>query len=249
MLEHELRELQVEWPETPDIAGAIGPRVAAPPRARRRWVPEWPAWQIAVAATALVIAVVMVIPPARAAVLDFLGFSSVRIERREPLPSSFGQRVSFGDPVTLEQARRRAGFAVGVPAELGDPDAVYLYEHPTAGSRVDMVYRPRPGLEASGTTGVGLLITEFEAVATPLIEKAVGSGAKVEQFAIDGDPAIFISGRPHGFAYTTPDGNGQFETQRLAGNTLLVDRSDGVLLRLEGEMSRDEAARIAESVG
>jgi hypothetical protein len=81
-----------------------------------------------------------------------------------------------------------------------------------------------------------------------VIQKAVGTGAKVDQFTLDGDPAVFISGRPHGFAYTPPNGQTQFEDQRLAGNTLLVDRSDGVLLRLEGEFGRDEAVRIARSI-
>ena len=242
MLEQELRELQVDWPETPDVASAIAGRLTAPPPRRRRWALDRPAWQLAVAAVALLIAVVMVIPPARAAVLDLLGFSSVRIEHREPRPSRFGQSLSLGDPVTLEQARRRAGFPVGVPAALGRPDAVYLYIHVINGPRVDMVYRAR------GTNRVGLLVTELEARATPVIQKAIGEGAKVEQFAIDGDPAIFISGRPHGFAYTPANGETTFEDQRLAGNTLLVDRSDGVLLRIEGKVDRAEAVRIAESV-
>jgi hypothetical protein len=242
MLEQELRELQVDWPETPDIAGAIAGRLAAPPPRRRLWALDRPAWQFAVAAVALVIAVVMAIPPARAAVLDLLGFSSVRIERREPQPSQFGQSLGLGYPVTLEQARRRAGFPVGVPAALGRPDAVYLLVNPDTGPRVDMVYR------SGNTNRVGVLVTEFEAVATPVIEKAVGSGAKIEQFAVDGDPAIFISGRQHGFAYTSPTGEMAVEGQRLAGNTLLVDRSDGVLLRVEGRLDRAEAVRIAESV-
>jgi len=248
MLEHELRELQVEWPATPDIAGAVAPRLTAP-APRRRWVLSRPAWQLAVAAVALVIAVAMAIPPARAAVLEFLGLRGVKIEHREPRPSRFGQQVALGDPVTLEQARRRAGFPVGVPAALGRPDGVYLYEQPVAGPRVDMVYRGRPGLESSSNTGVGLLVTEFEAVATPVIQKAVGSGSKVEKLTVDGDPALFISGRFHGFVYTPKNGGTSFEEERLAGATLLVDRSDGVLLRLEGKLSRDEAVRIAQSVG
>jgi hypothetical protein len=241
MLEQELRELQVDWPETPDITASIAGRLVAP--RPRRWVFARPAWQLAIAGVALLIAVVMVIPPARAAVLDLLGFSSVRIERREPRVSRFGQSLSLGDPVTLEAAKRRAGFPVAAPAALGDPDAVYLYIHPVSGPRVDMVYR------AGNTARVGVLVTEFEARATPVIQKAVGSGAKVEQFPIDGAPAIFISGRPHGFAYTPANGETTFEDQRLAGNTLLVDRSDGVLLRVEGRLSRAEAVRIARSVG
>jgi hypothetical protein len=241
MLEQELRELQVDWPETPDIAGSIAGRLAAPPP--RRAIFNRPAWQLAVAAVALVIAVVMAIPPARAAVLDLLGLRSVRIEHREPRVSRFGQGVSLGDPATLGEAKRRAGFPVGVPAVLGDPDGVYLDADAVTGPRVDMVYR------APNSRRVGLLVTELEAKATPVIQKAIGTGARVEQFAVDGDPAIFISGRRHGFAYTPANGQTTYEDQRLAGNTLLVDRSDGVLLRVEGRIDRAEAVRIARSVG
>jgi hypothetical protein len=244
-IELELRELVVEWPETPDIAGAIEGRLAAPPAPRRRW--SWldrPVWQLAVAATALIIAVVMAVPPARSAVLDLLGFSSVRIVREEPRPSRFASGLGLGQPVTLEQARRR--FPVLVPAAVGDPDAVYLTEHPSV--RIDLVYRARPGLPASSNTGAGLLVTEFHAVAEPLIEKTVGAGSTVERLTVDGDPAFFISGADHGFAHIQEGGSGAFEPQRLAGDTLLVERSDGVLLRIEGELDRDEAVRIAESV-
>jgi hypothetical protein len=234
-LELELRELRVEWPETPDLAGAVQGRLAAPPR-RRSWLAR-PAWQLAVACVALLIAVVMAIPPARAAVLDLLGFSSVRITREEP-PSRLGEALVLGEPVTLERAR--AAFPVLVPGELGDPDAVYLYDQPRFGPRIDLVY---------GDEDVDLLITEFRAVAEPVIEKAIGSGASVERLTVDGDPAFFISGAPHGFAYVNPDtGEANFEEQRLAGNTLLVERSDGVLLRIEAEISRDRAVEIAESM-
>ena len=221
-------------------------RLAAPAPRRRSWF-DRPAWQLAVASVALVIAVVMAIPPARAAVLDWLGFSSVRITREEPNPSRFGQALVLGDPVTLAQARR--ALPVVVPEELGQPDAVYLYDHPAMGPRVDMVYRARPGLPSSSNTGAGMLITEFRAVASPLIEKSAGTGAKVERLEVGGDPAFFLSGAPHGFAYYNPDTDEtNFEEQRLAGNTLLVDRSDGVLLRIEADISRDRAVEIAESM-
>jgi len=180
-------------------------------------------------------------------VLDFLGFGSVRITREEPNPSRFGQALVLGDPVTLTQARR--ALPVLVPEEVGDPDAVYLYEHPTMGPRVDMVYRARPGLPSSSNTEAGMLITQFRAVASPLIEKSVGSGAKVERLEVGGDPAFFLAGAPHGFAYLDPESqNANFEEQRLAGNTLLVDRSDGTLLRIEADISRDRAVEIAESM-
>jgi hypothetical protein len=236
-LERELRELHVAWPETPDLAGTVATRIAAPP-ARPRWRP---AWRIGAALAATLIAAVMAVPPARSAILDWLGFGSVRIVREEP--SRLGAGLALGEPVTLEQARRRAGFALVVPAALGPPDAVYL----TRG-RVDLVYRPRPGLPRSGTTGVGLLVTQFRATATPLIEKTAGAATTIERLRVAGDPAFFLAGAEHGFAYQ-PEGSsyGGFEEQRLAGNTLVVDRRDGLLLRLEGELSRDEAARIAAS--
>jgi hypothetical protein len=243
-LELELRELRVDWPETPDIAGAVAGRLAAAPapaRWRRRL--DRPAWQLAVAATALIIAVVMAVPPARSAVLELLGFGSVRIVREEPRPSRFAQGLALGTPVTLEQARRR--FPVLVPSAVGQPDAVYLTEDPWV--RVDLVYRERPGLPASSNTGAGLLVTEFHAVAEPLVEKTVGSGATVARVTVGGDPAFFISGANHGFAYIPEGSTGAFEEQRLAGNTLLVERSDGVLLRIEGELGREEAVGIAES--
>jgi hypothetical protein len=242
-LELELRELTVEWPETPDIAAVVGQRLAATPTRARRSLLSRPAWQLAVAATALIVAVVMAVPPARSAVLDLLGFGSVRIVREEPRPSRFAQGLRLGERVTLEQAQRR--FPVLVPDELGDPDAVYLTDHPSV--RVDLVYRERPGLPASGNTGAGLLVTEFHAVAEPLIEKTVGMGSSVERLTVGGDPAFFISGADHGFAHIQRGGTAEFEPQRLAGNTLLVERSDGVLLRVEGDISRDEAVRITES--
>jgi hypothetical protein len=240
-LELELRELRVEWPETPDIAGAVAGRLAEP--APRRWWLGRPGWQLAVAATALIIAVVMAVPPARSAVLDLLGFGSVRIVREEPKPSRFASGLQLGRPVTLEQARRR--FPVLVPSAVGEPDAVYLTEDPSV--RVDLVYRARPGLPQSNTTGAGLLVTQFHAVAEPMIEKTAGSGARIERLTVGGDPAFFLSGADHGFAYIQRGGTGSFEPGRLAGNTLLVERSDGVLLRIEGEIDRDEAVRIAES--
>lgn len=237
-LERELRALRVEWPDAPDLAGAVAARLPERPRRRARWL-DWPAWRVAVAVGAVLVAVVMAVPPARSAVLELLGFGSVRVERAEPRPSEFGAGLSLGEPVTLETARRRAGFPVLVPEAVGRPDAVYLDAAPP---RVDFVYRPRDGLPQ-------LLVTQLRAVATPLIEKTIGAATRIERLSVGGDPAFLITGADHGFAYLLPGGEAAFETQRLAGPTLLVERSDGVLLRVEGEVSRDHALRIAESFG
>src|SRR5262245_28129520 len=108
-LERELRELEVAWPATPDVAAAVAERLAVAPRPRRVWRPSWPAWQVAVACGAVLIAVVMAVPPARSAILEWLGFASVRIERVEqPPPASFG--LDLGERVSLAEARRRTRF-------------------------------------------------------------------------------------------------------------------------------------------
>jgi hypothetical protein len=81
-----------------------------------------------------------------------------------------------------------------------------------------------------------------------VIEKTVGAATRFERLEVGGDPAYFFSGREHGFAYVPSKGQVSFEDQRLAGNTLLVERRDGVLLRIEGRLSREGAVAIAESV-
>jgi hypothetical protein len=90
-------------------------------------------------------------------------------------------------------------------------------------------------------------VTELRATIGPAIEKTVGASAHVERLTVGGDPALFISGADHGFAYVPAEGEMGFEPQRLAGPTLLVERSDGLLLRIEGKIARDQAVQIALS--
>ena len=63
---------------------------------------------------------------------------------------------------------------------------------------------------------------------------------------VGGDPAYWIEGA-HGFAYRRR-GAVDYEDQRIAGNTLLVERADGELVRVEGDLDRARAIEIAESV-
>ena len=184
-------------------------------------------------------------PDARSAVLEWLGLKGVRVERREPRapqprPGALGSGLGLGTPATLEEARRRGGLVPSAPA-LGSPDAVYL------GRRsVSLVYGARPGYVRSPETGAALLVQAFPARVGQFIQKALGSGASLSRLQVDGDPAYFIRGS-HGFAYDS-DGAVDFETERLAGNTLLVERADGTLLRIEGRIDRDRAVALARSI-
>jgi hypothetical protein len=252
-LHEELTALTVEWPATPDIAAAVAARLAQPdapaPRRRRRIGPAWrPALAYGLAALVAGFAVVMAASPdARSAVLEWLGLTSVKVERREPVaprpqPGRLGSGLGLGTPATLAEARERAPFlSLPTAAGLGRPDAIYL-----GGDSVSLVYGERPGFTRAEGTGADLLVQEFRARVEPFIEKSVGEASSLERLTVDGDPAFFITGA-HGFAYQG-DQDVHFEQQRLAGNTLLVERADGLLIRIEGDIGRDQAVAVARSV-
>jgi len=228
-LHDELLALRADWPETPDLVEAVlaadaPTRSAARPR---RWRARW---QPALAAVLLAFAGVMAASPgARSAVLEWLGLKSVRIERREPTARP-GVSVQLGKQVSAAEARRRFPALAAPPAALGEPGAVF-----TAASGVAFVYEDPD-----------VLVQRFPARVGQFIQKSVGGGAGLERLRVDGDPAYWIEGA-HGFAYRQK-GAIDFEEQRIAGNTLLVERADGELVRIEGDLDRARAIEIAESV-
>jgi len=149
--------------------------------------------------------------------------------------------------VTLGEARQAVSFRVRLPSlpELGSPDEVYVDDEPPSG-RVTAVYAPGPGLPRTSATGVGLLVTAFRArFDEEFVIKEAGPGTRVEQVSVGGDPGYWVEGEPHTVVYV--DGRGlNSDTLRLAGNTLLWERN-GVTFRLEADISKEDALRIAAS--
>jgi hypothetical protein len=253
-LERALLELDVEWPATPDLATAVRARITAAParRAPRRrfGLAGW-RQRLAVAAAALVVlggGTLAASPAARSTVWRWLGLKSVEIRREAPRatpvkPSRLGETLGLGIAITPAQARRDGA---RFPRSLGAPDAAYLGPRIGGQRGVALVYAPRAGLPPSNVTGVALVVQTFRAsVDTPILEKMVGAGGRVERLTVAGGPAYWISGEPHGFQYTTPSG-GEFVPQRLADHTLLVEYH-GLLLRVEGRITRARAVAIARS--
>jgi hypothetical protein len=255
----------LEFPPTPDLAAAVSARLdeapATRPRPRprpRRW--SWPAgWRrLAVAGLAAVLlaaAVLVASPGTREAVARRLGLRGIGVELGGPPPPTVtttpGARLDLGlgERVSLEEARRRVGFPVLVPGAGGleRPDAVFVSEADPAGGRVDLVWGARPGLPASAFTDAGLLITQFQGEPTPEFIKKVAGAGLVEFVEVGGEPGYWFSGEPHFFTYRDAAGNFREEQTRLAGNTLIWQRG-ALTLRLEGELSKEEAIRIAESM-
>jgi hypothetical protein len=245
-LHEELTALSVDWPATPDLAAAVATRLEQPVRrARIAWRPVL-AYGLAALAAAFALTMAAS-PDARSAVLEWLGLKSVKIERREPTappprPGKLGAGLGLGTPATLDEARQRFPFLrVPTAAGLGRPDATYVGR-----LGVSLVYGKRHGYARSTTTGAAVLVQEFPARVGDFIQKTLGSAARLERLRVDGAPAYFITGA-HGFAFQHED-EVRYEDQRLAGNTLLVERPDGLLIRVEGDLTRDRAVAIARSV-
>jgi hypothetical protein len=255
----------LEFPPTPDLAAAVGARLdeapaPAPARARRRGrligLSGWRRLAVAgLAAVLLAAAVLAASPGTREAVARRLGLRGVGVELGGPPPPTVttrpGERLDLGlgERVTLEEARRRVGFPVLVPGAAGfrQPAAVFVNENVPPGGRVDLFYRARPGLPASPFTDAGLLVTEFRGQPSPLFLKKMAVAGMVEEVTVGGEPGYWFSGEPHFFTYEDAGGNVREERTRLAGNTLVWQRGD-LTLRLEGEITRQEALVIAESM-
>lgn len=232
--------------EVPTV-GALSPRPAP-----RRAVPR-----LVAALTAAVIlagSLLAASPGARVALARWLGVPGVIIVQQLPsaTPAPLGTNLRLGRRLSLAAARARAPFAILLPAtpSLGVPDEVYL-RTPPAGGAVTLAYRAHPGLPREATTGLGLLLTEFRGgiQGQTLFGKGLGPGpgAHLDIVDIEGGTGYWITGKPHSFWYTGTDGAYAPETLRLAGNTLLWQRGD-VTLRLESNLSKEAALRVAASI-
>jgi hypothetical protein len=139
--------------------------------------------------------------------------------------------LELGRPMSVAEARRRAPWLL-VPAEA--PDRVY-FSTAIPGGKVSFLW---------GTpTSVRLLLTEFRAQEA-FIGKLIEPEAKVERVEL-GDRGVWLE-EPHAFAFLDRDGLFHEERARLAGKTLLWEQGD-VTLRLEGDLAKEEALRIARS--
>lgn len=246
-LERALAQLgsELAFPEAPDVSERVLARLASEPAKPRR---GRRALVIALAALALVAAAAMAVPQARTAILEFFRLRGATVERVESLPRvppASESALDLGQP--LPGARTNVKIPeVLVPAALGPPDAAYTSDEPY-GMRLTLVYEPGPGVPESPYSGVGILVSEWVGGgATRYVEKLAGAGTQVERLQVDGYPAIWLEGGPH-VVFFENEGMVFDDPGRLAGNTLLVERND-VLVRIEGEISRERAVEIAESL-
>lgn len=235
----ELRELgrRVDVPEPADQRAAVRARLATrtPVRAARHRLRRWMA---GVAAATL--GAVLVVPPARAAVVDAVGgllrIAGVEVRRDTdpgvlpsrpaPLPSSRG--------TTLQDARRLARFTVLAPAALGAPHEITVADPDADGAPrvVTVTYR-----------GGAVRLDQFDGQPEPAFMK---SAPDAEWTDVGGQTAIWLP-RPHPVSYVDRGGVQRTEAARLAGPTLIWS-AGSVTYRLEGLATLESALAVANSL-
>ena len=173
-----------------------------------------------------------------------------------PIPSgSPGTGLDLGRAVAQTVVAAEAGFVPLVPAgplpggvPLGPPDTTWVASGADS-SRVALVWAARPGLPASGETGVGLLVDELLGTTSQvLVTKLVGADTVVEPIELaDGTPAYWITGGPHRVMYQARDGEIRDAAGRLAADTLVFNRGD-LLVRIETAAGLATAVAVADSL-
>jgi len=255
---------RIAWPATPDLRAPVLARIAAPRRLAWWRAFASPRYGFVPAIATIVLALIAVLvfsPDARATATDILRLRGVEIFRGPvPSPSQSPSRspgsiqspfpLGVGVQVTLDEAKARAGFPVVVPTDplLGAPDEVYLRTTSGGSTAVSFVYVARAGIPTSAQAGVAAIVSEFAGATVDenFFGKVLDRTTTLEKVTVNGEPGFWIQGAPHFFFYNLK-GNVQQETLRLAGNTLIWTQGS-LLLRIEADVDRDTAIRVAQSV-
>ena len=187
---------------------------------------------LAVLAAALA-GVLALSPGARSAFLELFHLKGATVELTETLPEVEVQAIDFGQRVSREEAERLVGFPL---FDLGEPDAVFVRGTGVA----TLVYGPveKPRLALSQLRG---------GVWDGFVKKVGGRGTTVENVTVDGEQGLFVTGEEHFVMFRNEDGQITDEPTYLAGTVLLWNRGE-LLLRLEGDLTREQALVLARSV-
>jgi hypothetical protein len=244
-LERDLRALAGGFPDPPELTPRVRAavqRAAAQRRTRRRIAVLALALLLLVPATALAVS-----SDLRDRVLDSFGLRDVTITAVTRLPElgPEARRLQLGPRISLARARRDLKLAVTAPGALGAPDGIYE-ERLRSGVDVTFLYEPGTVSARIGIRKRVLVSVVRGTIDRTVLGKTISSATKATPFQLDGEPALLLTGAPHMMVlFRTGNTVGQVFT-RLAGTTLLWQRS-AVLLRVEGSLPRARLVAIARS--
>ena len=244
----------MEYPRTPDIAGSVTARLRS--STRPRFLSKAAAWSLTI--VAILFSSLMLIPPARAAILEFIEIGVVRIFRIETTPVSPPNQELPISPVTatpvatprplipllediagrmtLEDAQKIVDYPILLPAypsDLGPPDHIFVQD--ADGAMTILVW-----LDPQDPDRV-LMSLHFLPEGSWAIKKM--EPTVVDVTSINGQRAVWTTG-----PYPMKLQNGAIQFMRMISGHVLIWESGNVTYRLETDLSMEEAIKIAESL-
>lgn len=202
----------------------------------------------------------MLIPPARAAILEFIQIGIVRIFRAEPTPVAPPQQEfpstmipmtatpaetsetviplleRMAGEVTLEEAQQTVNYSILLPSyppDLGQPDRVFIQE--AEGDMTILVW-----IDPQQPSQV-LMSLHMIPPGSWAVDKM--DPARIEETSVNGQRAIWAVG-----PYPVRFSNGNLDFVRLIDGHVLIWAQGDITYRLETALDLDEAIKVAESL-
>lgn len=253
--------VEMEYPHTPDIAGSVLPHLRPSTRPRRFSRPfayaqgRLFAWSLTM--LLVLLSSLMLIPPARATIIEFIQIGIVRIfpaaiespaiatsESAAPVTATSGTPLSslitmiedIAGETTLANAQQMVGYPILLPTyplELGPPDRVFVQD--SDGSMTVLVW-----LDIQQPEHVRISL-HFIPTGSWMIQKV--QPVLIQETEVNGQRAIWAAG-----PYPLLLRNGDIEFMRLVDGHVLIWEQYGITYRLETNLSLEEAVKIAESL-
>ena len=276
LFEKQLHSLSrgLEYPRTPDIAGSVMSRLRdfPSPSGRLRSAPQGGArgvgrpgflsrslaWSLTL--ILILCSSLMLIPPVRAAVIEFIQIGVVRIFRAEPtpatppneeFPSTMLPVTATARPpsqplipllerltgeMTLDEAQQAVGYPILLPSypeELGQPDHIFVQE--AEGKMAILIW-----LDPQEPEHVRMSL-HFIPAGSWAVDKV--KPTLIQETAVNGQPAIWTVG-----PYPVRFRNNDIDFIRLIDGHVLIWADGEITYRLETDLSLEEAIKIAESL-
>ena len=249
----------LDYPSTPNVAGSVMTRLrASSTRTRFTLRTRRLIWSLTV--ILILFASLMLIPPARAAIIEFIQIGVVRIFRSEPTPlvppnqeipstavpvtatsAPTSQPLipileSLAGEMTLEEAQKAVSYPILLPSyppDLGQPDRIFVQE--AEGKMTILVW-----IDPQHPDKV-LISLHLIPPGSWAIDKF--DPTLVQETTVNGQRAIWAVG-----PYPLRVRNNDLQFTRLIEGHVLIWTANDITYRLETDMSLEEAIKVAESL-
>lgn|SRR5574341_1033137 len=246
----------LDYPRTPDIARSVTARLR--PATRSRFISRRLAWSLTI--ILILFSSLMLIPPARAAIIEFIQIGVVRIFRAEPTPLSppnqqnpattipvtatpgataqplIPMLENLAGEMTLEEAAQTVGYPILLPSyppDLGRPDRIFVQE--ADGKMMILVWLDP---QQPDQVLMSLHLLPAGSWAIKKVEPRL-----IQETIVNGQRAVWAVG-----PYPLRLSNGDLEITRLINGHVLIWEEENITYRLETDMPLEEAIKIAESL-